>query len=402
MPKHNVEAATVYVSNITLNKTSASLYIGETTQLYADVSPSSATNKSVSWTSDDTSVATVSNSGKVTAKSAGTAIITCKAMDGSGEKATCIISVKEDGLPTSVHLNFYELSLTKGELFRLHATVYPLDAVDNTVTWMSDNTAVATVDNEGVVTAKGVGVANIIVKTTNNLVAVCAVTVDEKNIIGPTVWTGKYKVTGNCVELEPTREYPNVFEMTIAEKDGSYYVTSMFGEDLTKYNGEGFKLHDNEDGTASINSLSNNILKCTDYSSPLYALYVYDEVADEWADTWTLKRNENGTLDVGKFYVVSFTWDEAEKTWKNEQKEACYSAMTAENENVTGISETRGDLLDIHIEQGTVWLDEAAYVTVYKDNGMKVCSGNTNRIENLSKGVYIVRIGNQSAKIQIK
>ena len=49
--KVSVESATVYVTSITLNKTSASLYVGETTQLNAAVSPSSATNKSVSWTS---------------------------------------------------------------------------------------------------------------------------------------------------------------------------------------------------------------------------------------------------------------------------------------------------------------------------------------------------------------
>ena len=93
---------------------------------------------------------------------------------------------------------------------------------------------------------------------------------------------------------------------------------------------------------------------------------------------------------------------EDEEKWKNGQLEALYYSMTAKIEDVTGISETIAESPVIHIEDGTVWLDEASYITVYKDNGTKVYSGKTNRIENLSKGLYIVKIGSQSKKILIK
>ena len=76
--------------------------------------------------------------------------------------------------------------------------------------------------------------------------------------------------------------------------------------------------------------------------------------------------------------------------------------MTAKIEDVTGISETLAESPVIHIEDGTVWLDEASYITVYKDSGMMVYSGMTNRVENLSKGIYIVKIGSRSNKILIK
>lgn len=257
--KVSVESATVNVSSITLNKTSASLYVGETTQLTATVSPSSATNKSVSWTSDDTSVATVSSTGLVTAKSAGTATITCKAKDGSGKQTTCNISVKEYVKPTSITLSASKASLTEGETLQLKATVSPSDAVDKTVTWMSDNTTVATVDNNGLVTAKSAGTANIIATTSNNLATVCAITVKEKVIGEPTVWSGNYRVTSSHVENNPTREYQDGFEMTIAAKNGLYYITSMFGDDLTEYNDGGFKLNDNGDGTAKIDVSYDNI-----------------------------------------------------------------------------------------------------------------------------------------------
>lgn len=400
--KVTVESATVYVTSITLNKTSASLYVGNTTQLNATVSPSSATNKNVGWTSDDTSVATVSSTGLVTAKSAGTATITCKAKDGSGKQATCNISVKEDVKPTSITLSASKASLTEGETLQLTATVNPSDAVDKTVTWMSDNTTVATVDNKGLVTAKSAGTANIIATTSNNLAAVCAITVNEEAIGEPTVWSGNYRVASSHVENNPTREYKDGFVMTITEKKGSYYITSMFGDDLTEYNDGGFKLYDNGDGTAKIDVSYYNILKYTDNDSPLYAIYVFDETTDDWTDTWTLKMNEDGTITVGDFYVAAFSWVEDEEKWKNGQLEALYYSMTAKIEDVTGISETIAESPVIHIGDGTVWLDEASYITVYKDNGTKVYSGKTNRIENLSKGLYIVKIGSQSKKILIK
>ena len=83
----------VNVTGVTLNKTSATLEVGKTLTLTATVKPSDATNKKVTWTSSDTSVATVSN-GKVTAKKSGTTTITVTTEDGS-YKATCVITVKE-------------------------------------------------------------------------------------------------------------------------------------------------------------------------------------------------------------------------------------------------------------------------------------------------------------------
>lgn len=400
--KVSVESATVYVSSIVLNKTSATLNVGEYVQLNASVSPSSATNKSVSWTSDNTSVATVSGNGLVTAKSAGNAIITCKANDGSGKKATCTITVKEPVKPEAITLNKTKTSLIEGETLQLTATVNPSDAEDKAVTWISDNTGVATVDDNGLVTAMSAGTANIIATTSNNLTAVCTITVLEKTVGEPTLWSGHYRVSSSHVESNPTKEYLDDFEMTIEEKDGIYYITSMFGEDLTQYNDGGFKLHDNGDGTANIDVSYYNILKYTDNDSPLYAIYVFDEDTDDWTDSWVLKMNGDGSIALGDFYVAAFTWNESEEKWENGQLEALYYKMTANKEDVSGISDAVMEMPKIHIGNGSISLDEMKNITVYRDNGMIVFSGKTDRVENLSRGLYIVRIGNQSKKILIK
>lgn len=85
------------ITSITLNKSSLSLETGKSETLTATVKPDNATDKSVTWTSSSTSVATVDSNGKVTANAKGTATITCKANDNSGVSATCEVTVTEPG-----------------------------------------------------------------------------------------------------------------------------------------------------------------------------------------------------------------------------------------------------------------------------------------------------------------
>lgn len=400
--KVTVEPYKVYVTSISLNKTSATLDKGASVQLSASVSPSTATDKSVRWTSDNTSVATVSSNGLVTAKSAGNATITCRAQDGSGKYATCLITVKEAVEPTSITLDKSKASLTEGETLQLTATVSPEDATDKAVKWTSDNTDVATVDGNGLVTAKSIGTANIIALTSNNLAAVCVITVEGKQTGELTEWQGNYKVASSHVESNPTREYPDNFEMTIENKGGVYYITSMFGEDLTQHNNGGFKLNDNGDGTATIDVSYYNVLRYTDNESPLYAIYIFDEATDDWNDYWVIKMNEDGSISLGDFYVAAFTWVEAEGKWKDGQLEALYYGLTAMPKDATGISSPTAETVSIHFGNGTIKLDETAEITVYKDNGMIVFSGRTNRVDNLPNGLYIIKIGKHTKKILMR
>lgn len=89
----NIKSSNVLVSSISLNVTSKTLSINETLKLTATVAPSDATNKSVTWTSSNTSVATVDANGTITAKSKGNAVITVTANDGSNVSAKCTVNV---------------------------------------------------------------------------------------------------------------------------------------------------------------------------------------------------------------------------------------------------------------------------------------------------------------------
>lgn len=148
-----VSNANVAVTGISLNKTSLSLTTGESATLTATVSPSNATDKTVTWSSNNTKVATVSG-GKVTAVAAGTATITANA---GNKTATCSVTVSNATVAvTSISLSRTSLTLNSGDTATLTATVYPDNATDKNVVWISDNEAVATVNN-GVVTAVSAG-----------------------------------------------------------------------------------------------------------------------------------------------------------------------------------------------------------------------------------------------------
>lgn len=89
------EGSVVYkVTGVTLDQTDLTLFTGQSEQLTATVTPDNATNKNVTWSSNDDTIATVDNNGNVTAVAAGTATITVTTADG-GYTATCTVTVKD-------------------------------------------------------------------------------------------------------------------------------------------------------------------------------------------------------------------------------------------------------------------------------------------------------------------
>ena len=163
------------VTGITLDITSASLKVNENITLTATVKPDNATDKTVTWSSSDESVATVSN-GVVVSHKIGKATISAKAGD---KTATCEITVEATPV-TSITLDKTSASLKVKETVTLIATVGPNDATDKTVTWTSSDTSIATV-KDGVVTAVKVGTATITAKA-GSKTATCTVTVTSSNV----------------------------------------------------------------------------------------------------------------------------------------------------------------------------------------------------------------------------
>lgn len=179
----NLGDSVIYkVTKVELNKTSLTLDVGKSDTLTATITPSNATDQNVTWSSDNQNVATVDANGKVTAVAKGSTTITATAADGSGEKATCSVTVKEAAIVPveSVSLDKTSLELTEGETAQLNATVLPETATNRNVTWSSNAPGVATVDSSGKVTAVAPGTATITVTTADGgKTATCTVTVSR-------------------------------------------------------------------------------------------------------------------------------------------------------------------------------------------------------------------------------
>jgi uncharacterized protein YjdB/Leucine-rich repeat (LRR) protein len=183
-----VVTVTIPVSGVTLSPTTLNLVAGETGNLSAALLPVDATNKSVTWSSDNPAVARVtvahvSDVCIVRAINAGTATITVTTEEGNFT-ATCLVTVTGEAIPvSSVSVSPSSLALKVGESRNVTATVLPADATNKAITWSSDNPDVATVNNAGKVTGLAVGTATITVSTEDGgKTATCAVTVYKKTI----------------------------------------------------------------------------------------------------------------------------------------------------------------------------------------------------------------------------
>ncbi|MDO5541512.1 MAG: Ig-like domain-containing protein [Eubacteriales bacterium] len=192
--------------SIKLNKTSLSLKVGETTTLKATTKN---TTGKISWKSSKSSVASVSSSGTITAKKAGTATITATI---NGKTAKCKVTVKK--APVSIKLSSSSLTLKKGDSATLKAIII---GTTKRASWSSSNTEVAIVSGNGIVKAKKNGTA-IITATVDGKRATCKLTVktDYKNAFKSILEGTEYRYNSRFsfdyfYVLDMDYKYPSLF-----------------------------------------------------------------------------------------------------------------------------------------------------------------------------------------------
>lgn len=168
----NITVSEVEVSDISISKTDYTINRNNTLQLYATIAPSNASDKSITWESDNEAVATVTKTGVVRGINAGSAKITATASNGLS--TSCIITVK---IPAkSIKLNLPKIVLKKGKKSAVKAIVKPLETTDS-IKWTSSNPKIASVNQQGIIKAKKKGSATIIAKTDSGKYAKIIVTV---------------------------------------------------------------------------------------------------------------------------------------------------------------------------------------------------------------------------------
>lgn len=153
------------------------LMIDQKLQLSAQIIPEDATYKTVEWSTKDSTVATVDESGLVTPVGVGETVVTCKATDNSNVTASCTIKVTPIYISSISIPESWEAKV--GDILNINAIVMPESATNKTIRWSSSNTFIADVDDNGNVTAKSVGECTVKARTTDgsDLESICKITV---------------------------------------------------------------------------------------------------------------------------------------------------------------------------------------------------------------------------------
>lgn len=177
----NVSGKNILVSKIFLNEKRISLAVGYTHSLTYQITPKNATENDLIFTSSDSSVATVNQSGVIQGLKEGNAIITVSSSNGLAKDTTYVSvykkgastvvdgePIKTDNYPKSLTVSPQSLNLKLGGSSQLIASVLP-EKSNNQISWSSTNSRVATVDSNGLVSAVGMGSATIIARTINDI-----------------------------------------------------------------------------------------------------------------------------------------------------------------------------------------------------------------------------------------
>nr|MCR5100380.1 Ig-like domain-containing protein [Butyrivibrio sp.] len=230
-----VEATGIEVTS----STDVTISIGDTSQISYNVSPSNASNKEASFSSSDTSIATVDSNGLITAIEDGTAVITVSSVY---PVFTAEVNVTVEKIAvSSVTISPSTASVLQNETTSLTATVAPSDATYPEVTWTSSDQAIATVDSSGNVSAVGQGTATI-TATADGVSGTATVTVtgvkySSGSTISDSSTGSSYTVTSDSTVTYEAPKNKNVKKVTIPNTvtiDGVTY-------DVTAIDGNAFK-----------------------------------------------------------------------------------------------------------------------------------------------------------------
>jgi uncharacterized protein YjdB len=395
----NCSSTSVAVTGVTVTPTTATLSVGGTQQLTPTVAPANATNKTVSYSSNNTGVATVNGSGLVTAIASGSATITVTTQDGN-KTATAAITVNSSNVAiTSVSLSPTTAALSVGGTQQLTPTVLPSNATNKAVSYASNNTGVATVNASGLVTAIANGTATITVTTTDgNKTSTAAITVSTATGTYFTIknkWTGNYLYdAGANVGYGPTVANNN-YKWEKVAVDATYYILKNVG-------------------TGDMMNIENltGAVQCNVGSSGWYSAQWSTENVDA---TWVRIKNrwQTGSMihienlnGSAQYAGGQNNWDSAQWQFQSTTTSKKINEVATENNVLVSIYPNPSTNKEFNIVLPELATGDIATVTVTDINGRKVLVEKHNASaklnHNLASGIYVVTISSNSFNVSKK
>ena len=222
------------VTGIALSVDKNILHIGDTMQVVSEITPDDADNKTLTWTSSDTSVATVDKNGLITAVGKGNTTIKAETTDGSNRSKTISIQVKK--YVSDVKLDMTQAVVYVDRTKRITVKVVPSDANDKNIIWESSDNTIATVS--------GSSTQCSITGVTPGKVTITGKTSDGSNIVKKIYVTVSQQITG--ITFDPEEKTVNVgdvyktkYTLEPANADSKALIWTSSNEAVAKVSSDG-------------------------------------------------------------------------------------------------------------------------------------------------------------------
>ncbi|UII26908.1 Ig-like domain-containing protein [Fulvivirga maritima] len=226
------DGSSVPVASITVSPDTATVGVGATVPLTAEVLPADATNKTVTWSANDTAIATVSSTGLVTGIAEGNTYIIGTTADGSFQDSSYIAVTNQTIPVTGVSLSLPAASMEVGNSVQATATVSPANATDPSVSFTSSDESIATVSTSGLISGVEEGSAIITVTTTDGSYtdqAAITVTAAADFCASPTTVSVPFSKDGAgefCYFITGQVSYINSWNLELLEINGVDYTNT--------------------------------------------------------------------------------------------------------------------------------------------------------------------------------
>ena len=295
------EVPDVQVEKITLSLDKTTINKGERIKIKANISPEDAVDKTLKYSSDNTSVATVSSDGYIQGISSGSAKITAKASNG----VTGTINIKVYSPVTDIITSTDNIVLQIGETYKINATVFPDDADNKNILYNTENSGIAKVDEQGIVTGETEGETSInAVSEEGTISKKIKVKVIPQIQEGEIIIDESLYVEGN--EISGLENKNNTVDKILNKIKTNYLVEI--------YNSKGSKISGNElVGTGSIIKVLNNKDLIMEYNVIMYG----DVNGDGKINSVDLLVLQRHILEIEKFSGVFLKAGNIRKNGRN-------------------------------------------------------------------------------------